>query len=194
MQESNTGTEKFIIIDRLVFFSALILTIVIATATTTHPYKSMATLDNPAELLSFERTPEEDLEVPIAGDVTEEKTEAHQETMPETKPEEEQPTPQSPEETPAVQTTYTTKPSTAPAPVSTTSKPSQKSTIDWNTVHVDDNGENFDNGEVPGAITPAGSEFPAQPTPTVEENTPVQPSEPSENKSTETGSQSTMQD
>lgn len=189
MKELNTGIDKFVIIDRLVFFSALILTIVVATATTTHPYQSKTTLDNPAELLSFEHLLNDNPEVPVAGDTEEKAAEEtpEQATKEDTEikksPSEFEETPSASEPQPekshsTLTRAYrtTNQPNITPSN-STPEKPATK-TIDWDIIHIDDNGENFDNGEVPGAITPSGSEFPIQPTPVPAEAPAEQPGQP----------------
>lgn len=181
MNELNTGVDKFVIIDRLVFFSALILTVVAATATTTHPYQSKAVLENPADLLSFEYLLNDNPEVPVAGDIepnTQETPEKTPEKVPEEKaPEEDEIVVETPQNTPAPTTTKVKQPASVKSTSDTPSKKPQ-SNIDWNTIHVDDNGETFDNGEVPGSITPAGSEFPAK-------NLPIVENEPSDEPSAE---------
>ncbi len=174
MKEPKTGTEQFIIFDRLVFFSALLLTIVIATATTTHPYKTVSTIENPADLLSFESLLNDNPEVPIAGNIEEKAPEAPAEpAQPEEKPA------AAPEEKPAKPASTQTSSSRPATPKTTAKKQSQQSSIDWSIIHVDDNGEYFDNNEAP-ASNPTTPEAPETPVAPAEPQTPEVPEEPTQ--------------
>ena len=167
MSESKTGTEKFIIIDRLVFLSAVLLTVVIATATTTHPYDKKSYLENPADLLSFESLLESSPEVPVAGDIEKEQKEAPKAEV-EKQPEKEQAKEPVEETTvPASHNHSTTSVQQTTKKPQSTQTQSRKSNIDWSIVHVDDNGEYFDNDEPAMPIIPSTPEQqqPANPQP-----------------------------
>ena len=159
-----TGVEKFVIVERLIFLSALLLVIIVATATTSHPYTTKNTIENPATLLSFENLLNDNLEVPVAGDIADDQsaTKDMTDSQPnndDTKVEQEQPREDSESTTleatidgqkiTPTYTTYSGKTVTSSAAPPATTKTSTKPSIDWNIIHIDDNGERLDNSTAP---------------------------------------------